>query len=106
MDTRTKITSTPAAGGTVVAGYFDPMTARHVEALAKAGRGLTVLVLDPPEPLLAARARAELVAGLACVNEVAIGCSDDLLARAIRLEDGDLARRDEIVDVIRTKHGR
>ncbi len=56
-----------------VSGYFDPLTAEHVQRLAQArepGRLLVVEVTNPPEPLLAQRARAELVAALSMVDYV------------------------------------
>ena len=75
MDTRSKILPS-AAGlsvGTLVIGYFDPVTADHASRLAELGEGLTVAIADPPDPLLPARARAELVAALRCVKHVVMG---------------------------------
>jgi hypothetical protein len=63
----------PQQVGTLVLGYFDPLTAAHVARLAELGASLTVAVLDPPDPLLPARARAELVAALRAVAQVMIG---------------------------------
>jgi hypothetical protein len=57
----------------VVSGYFDPMVAGCAEELAKLkkeGKPLLVLIADPPEPILPALARAQLVAGLAVVDYV------------------------------------
>ena len=80
MDTRCKIVSgTEAlrlaqAGATVVSGYFDPLAAEHatrLQGLKRAGSPLLVLIASPPNPILASRARAELVAGLAAVDYVA-----------------------------------
>ena len=84
MDTRNKIISperatslarelrTNGSGIKVVTGYFDVLLAEHVRRLVEVANGLHlfVVVLDPPEPLLAARARAELVAALAVVDYV------------------------------------
>lgn len=42
-------------------------------ALAAPGQQLIVEVTNPPSPLLSQRARAELVAGLACVDYVVLG---------------------------------
>lgn len=54
-------------------GCFDPVTAEHARRLAEiaaAGRPLAAVVVDPPDPLLSRRARAELVAALAVVDYV------------------------------------
>jgi bifunctional ADP-heptose synthase (sugar kinase/adenylyltransferase) len=58
-----------------VSGYFDPLIAEHVSRLAQArepGRLLVVEVTNPPQPLLAQRARAELVAALSMVDYVVL----------------------------------
>ena len=80
LDTRTKIIS--AAEAREIAehnatewytGSFDPLLAEHaalLQACAKPEHLLIVEIVDPPQPLLAQRARAELVAGLARVNYV------------------------------------
>jgi bifunctional ADP-heptose synthase (sugar kinase/adenylyltransferase) len=88
VDTREKIVaaeSAPeiarqcrAAGKAVilVTGFFDPLLAAHarrLEAIARAGGALFVAVQDPARPLLSARARAELVAGLRVVDYVMLG---------------------------------
>ena len=83
MDTRTKIVgreeleerldSRPARW---ITGHFDPLLAEHVRWLAEerfAGGALVVEVTDPPQPLLAQRARAELVAALGMVDFVILG---------------------------------
>jgi bifunctional ADP-heptose synthase (sugar kinase/adenylyltransferase) len=83
LDTRSKIISleqareklreTPARW---VAGDFDPLLAEHVRRLreqAVPGQLLVVEVTNPVKPLLAQRARAELVAGLAMVDYVVLG---------------------------------
>jgi bifunctional ADP-heptose synthase (sugar kinase/adenylyltransferase) len=59
-----------------VPGYFDPLLAEHVRRLHKhvtPGRLLIVEVMNPARPLLAQRARAELVAALAMVDYVVLG---------------------------------
>ena len=94
MDTRTKIVTTAEArrlaseglasesGLTIVSGYFDPLLSWHARRLSelktelKAGlkresTALLVLIGTPKDPILPARARAELVAGLAVVDHVA-----------------------------------
>ena len=79
MDTRTKIIDAAQAariaqeGATVVSGYFDPMIASHAERLAalkRDGESLLVLISTPPDPILPATARAQLVAGLSVVDFV------------------------------------
>jgi hypothetical protein len=79
VDTRTKIVPLAEAqriaarGATVVSGYFDPLLASHAERLQNLKREdtpLLVLIADPGNPILPARARAELVAGLAVVDHV------------------------------------
>jgi len=79
LDTRTKIidaaqaTRIAQAGATVVSGYFDPMIASHAERLAtlkQGGKPLLVLVATPPDAILSALARAQLVAGLSVVDYV------------------------------------
>jgi len=59
-----------------VAGYFDPLLAEHARRLNEhvaPGRLLIVEVMNPARPLLAQRARAELVAALAMVDYVVRG---------------------------------
>jgi glycerol-3-phosphate cytidylyltransferase-like family protein len=80
LDTRTKIVegeeaaNLAAAGALVVSGYFDPMVASHARSLAalkRDGKPLLVLIRTPENPILPARARAELVASLNVVDHVA-----------------------------------
>lgn len=82
MDTRTKIISPheieerlEGCSATRIAGHFDPLLAEHVRRLAEArepGRLLVVEVTNPAQPLLAQRARAELVAALSIVDFVVL----------------------------------
>ncbi len=122
MDTRQKILDPQQAaraarqrhatgdGLTLLTGFFDPLLAAEaqaVEAAARPGHALFVLVEDPPEPLLSARARAELVAGLRVVDYVVLAGTDPAgLAEAIapgvrmdRREAGLNARRNLIEHV-------
>jgi bifunctional ADP-heptose synthase (sugar kinase/adenylyltransferase) len=58
-----------------VAGHFDPLLAEHVRRLrqyAKPDRLLVVEITNPARPLLAQRARAELVAALGMVDYVVL----------------------------------
>jgi bifunctional ADP-heptose synthase (sugar kinase/adenylyltransferase) len=57
----------------MVTGCFDPLLAGHARRLEelKGGAGaLMVVVTEPQQPILSARARAELVAALATVDYV------------------------------------
>jgi bifunctional ADP-heptose synthase (sugar kinase/adenylyltransferase) len=80
VDTRTKIVPSDeavklaVAGAVVVSGHFDPMLASHARSLAavkRNGQPLLVLITTPENPILPARARAELVASLGAVDHVA-----------------------------------
>jgi bifunctional ADP-heptose synthase (sugar kinase/adenylyltransferase) len=116
MDTREKIVdlaraSEIAAGLhrdrvrlTLVAGYFDVLTSDHVrrlKALAN-GRPLMLAVLDPPHPLLPARARAELAAALGMIDYVLLLDGADL-ARALEQIQPDEVIREEIADSQRSQ---
>ena len=78
MDTREKIIDAAQAariaanGAIVVSGYFDPLVASHGERLSelKTAAKLLVLVATPPNAILPAAARAELVASLRVVDYV------------------------------------
>ncbi len=86
MDTRTKIVSEERAReighdrpAMWIAGHFDPMVAEQARRLNEAvqpGRLLIVEITNPPRPLLSQRARAELVAALACVDYVVMTSRD------------------------------
>jgi hypothetical protein len=104
MDTREKIVSEAeavriaAAGATVVSGYFDPLVASHAARLAslkKDGVPMLVLISIPPRPILDVQARAQLVAGLACVDHVAETASGP--TPHFRLEPEDQARLNDLV---------
>jgi hypothetical protein len=105
VDSRSKIKPVDELrheGAIVVVGYFDPLYAVHVRRLlelASTGKLLTVVVADSPAPLLSLRARAELVAGLACVHGVIEAPAEvDTLMSRLDVEDvidersGDEAR--------------
>jgi len=67
-----------AAHCKVIVGYFDPLHAGHtrrLRELCRNGERIVVAVDDPPEPILPARARAELVAALNCVAYVLVSPS-------------------------------
>jgi bifunctional ADP-heptose synthase (sugar kinase/adenylyltransferase) len=83
LDTRTKIVPLheieerlESRAASWISGHFDPLLAEHVRRLGQArepGRLLVVKVTNPAQPLLAQRARAELVAALALVDFVVLG---------------------------------
>jgi len=114
MDTRTKIVSTEeakliaASGAIVVTGYFDPLLAAHAERLAelkREGLPLMVAIADPENPILPARARAELVAGLAVVDYV-VESVDGLVpgfTPNFRLEQEDRARLEELIEHVHAR---
>lgn len=75
-------------------GYFDPLLAEHQERIARArqaGAALVVEVINPPQPLLEQRARAELAAALSAVDFVVLGTSDQVLRQEIL--DADIRER-------------
>ena len=86
LDTRTKIVPLHEIeerlqnrAASRVFGHFDPLLAEHVRRLAHAkrpGRLLVVEVTNPGQPLLAQRARAELVAALSMVDYVVLGVGE------------------------------
>ncbi len=110
MDTRTKIVplteaqQIAARGAIVVSGYFDPLLAGHAERLHSLKREdtpLLVLIADPGNPILPARARAELVAGLAVVDYVVE--SGNGLMPHIRLEQEHDKRLDELIEHVHAR---
>ena len=103
MDTRSKVISLDQARSltceTLVVGFFDPVLADHAQRLASLGSGLIVSLLDPPEEVLPARARAELVASLACVRAVILGDARGVVqsARTVDETSADLVARDTLI---------
>ena len=92
MDTRAKIVHREQAPAEAAwfSGHFDPLLAKHARMLHEAkapGQLLVVEITNPARPLLAQRARAELVAGLSDVDYVVLadGVSD--------AADSDITRR-------------
>jgi bifunctional ADP-heptose synthase (sugar kinase/adenylyltransferase) len=105
MDTRTKIVQMEEAarmaaeGATVVSGYFDPLLASHAErliGLKRPGFPLVILVADPENPILPAKARAELVAGLAVVDYV-VELPTGLKA-TVRMEEEDARTLEALIE--------
>jgi bifunctional ADP-heptose synthase (sugar kinase/adenylyltransferase) len=125
MDTRHKIIESKRAqalaqglrakGVKIVTGYFDVIVAEHVRRLRAIKNGsamLVVVVLDPPEALLAARARAELVAALALVDYVVPAdeqAAKELLSHftaseIVREESDDLLRARRLSEHVKSRH--
>jgi len=97
----------------VVTGYFDPLLAAHAERLEEiraTADALMVLVTNPPEPILEAQARAALVAGIRAVDYVVLTeddpASGELAQSAIHEEQADTSRLEELVELVRARHGK
>jgi bifunctional ADP-heptose synthase (sugar kinase/adenylyltransferase) len=119
VDTRTKIITPEAAWAlargsrpaVLVTGHFDVLLAAHVRELAGVRESLPdgallVALATPPQPLLEARARAEMVAALAVVDYV-VSLDDQqmqsILAafpveRIVRLEAAHQQRSRELME--------
>ena len=83
----------------VVSGCFDPVTGEHADRLRELkgkSRTLILIVTDPDDVILPAQARAELLAGLAVVDQVVVGASA-ALKPDVRLEPEDEIRRQKLV---------
>jgi hypothetical protein len=110
VDTRIKIVDVgqarliAAQGATVVSGYFDPLVASHAERLAEVKRErapLLVLIGTPDDAILPARARAELVAGLAVVDYV---CETaDGVAPHLSLEREHAERQAQLIEHVHAR---
>ncbi|MFN7920550.1 MAG: hypothetical protein U0Q16_10670 [Bryobacteraceae bacterium] len=119
MDTRGKIADSSVLdslvnveSATFVSGYFDPLWAPHaerLEELSRRGRPLVVLLADPPDPLLPSRSRAELLAGLDCVDHVLLpepsGKALDPKRPVVQEERSDLDRRRQLILHVHSRHG-
>jgi bifunctional ADP-heptose synthase (sugar kinase/adenylyltransferase) len=127
MDTRVKIIDAQRAAalaqelrasGTslkLITGHFDVLIAEHVRRLREIRNGsgaVFVVIIEPPAPVLAARARAELVAALAMVDyvvpagEQAVG---ELLAQfraseIVQEETADLLRARRLAEHVQSRH--
>jgi bifunctional ADP-heptose synthase (sugar kinase/adenylyltransferase) len=111
VDTRTKIVPTQqaaniaASGAIVVSGYFDPLLAWHASRLAelkRSGAPLLVLITASEKPILTARARAELLAGLRTVDYV---CEmPDGITPHFRLEEEDTLKREELIQRVHARN--
>ncbi|MSV30735.1 MAG: hypothetical protein EXQ52_18615 [Bryobacterales bacterium] len=115
MDTRAKIVDDARAaelrsahpGMRFVTGYFDVLVPSQVRTLERlvsgeapdGSRPLMAVVVDPPAPLLNARARAELAAGLAVIDYVllAAGGKPEWLTDAVSLEAEHEGNRQNLI---------
>jgi glycerol-3-phosphate cytidylyltransferase-like family protein len=124
LDTREKIIDLDRAaaiaagwrGGEVkwklVAGYFDVLTPARVRELRQASNGgpLVAVVLDPPDPLLPSRARAELAASLRVVDYVLLSNGVEELVKQLRPDEvihaqaDDQKRSRELVDHVHRRN--
>ncbi len=96
-------------------GYFDPLLASHARRLEEIAQGpgsLFVAICEPAEPVLAARARAELAAGLAVVDCVIIPEAPLPLVRERLAPDAEFSeeaadegRRRELIALVRSRCG-
>lgn len=98
-----------------VVGCFDPVLAGHARRLGDVrdeSAVLVAVVVDPPRPILAARARAELVAALAVVDYVVVPGDapvDDFLAgleaaEVVRSEAADQEITEGLIHHVRSRH--
>jgi bifunctional ADP-heptose synthase (sugar kinase/adenylyltransferase) len=110
VDSRTKIVPAEEAeriaarGARIVAGTFDPLLASHAEQLRDLKRNgvpLVVAIAEPDDPILPARARAELVAGLAVVDFVVE--SAEGIAADVHLEEDHLRKREELIEHVHAR---
>lgn len=128
MDTRTKILNAARAievarelrhngsRAKLVCGYFDVLLSEHAERLeeiaAQGANKLMVAVLDAPGAILAARARAELVAALGMVDYVVLAGSvapRELVAEfqagdIVHEEDADRRRTEGLIEHVQRRH--
>jgi hypothetical protein len=92
-----------------VAGLFDPLTAALAERLREIGNSgeVAAIVLDEPGTLLAAEARAALIAGLRSIRLVSIARQEEwrqAVGEAKVIEDP--ARSDEFVRFVLDRQNR
>ena len=88
----------------LVAGYFDVLTADHVRRFRELadGRPIIAVVLDPPDALLGARARAELAAGLSMIDYVFLLDGADYEQAVAKIQPDEVVR-EEIADQQRAR---
>jgi hypothetical protein len=95
----------------VIVGYFDPIYAAQIRALMELARSHSIVVAavaDPPDPLLPARARAELAAALELIDYVVTDVDGAMELPGAVVSDirpDDLRRRDELMRHVIRRHG-
>jgi hypothetical protein len=113
LDTRTKIVAPEQAGSrtaqTFLRGYFDPLLAAHAKIIGQLPGPVAVLLADPPDPLLPARSRAELVAALRGVSYVVLPLDDGSAFTPPNVDivdelSADLERRQSLVSHVHRRH--
>ena len=90
-----------------VSGYFDPVLASHAARLEElaAGRALVVVLADPPDPLLPALSRGQLLSGLRSVSAVVLPGDPVAEPRVdAREEAADIVRRSGLVERVHGRH--
>jgi bifunctional ADP-heptose synthase (sugar kinase/adenylyltransferase) len=99
----------------IITGYFDVLVPEHIRRLREIADGdgvILVVIVDPPEPVLPGRARAELVAALAMVDYVIPAgeqAAQALLrhfhpAEIVREESADLLRARRLKEHVRRRN--
>jgi len=88
----------------LVAGYFDVLTPDHVRRFRELadGRVIMAAVLDPPDPLLGPRARAELAAALSMIDYVFPLDGADFEQALEMIQPGEVVR-EEVADRRRSR---
>lgn len=90
-----------------VCGYFDPLLASHAARLEElaAGEPLVVVLTDPPDPLLPALSRGQLLAGLRCVSAVVLPGDAEAEGKVSQSEEsGDIERRSALIERVHGRH--
>ena len=88
----------------LVAGYFDVLTPDHVRRFRELADGQLIMavVLDPPDALLGARARAELAACLSMIDYVFLLDGADFEQMVEKIQPGEVVR-EEMADRRRSR---
>ena len=105
MDTRNKIVLASEAESRLphiaflISGWFDPLLAVHATRIEEIPEqfAVAVMIVEPPDPVLPARARAELVAALRRV-ELVILDEARTLTPALRLEEEEAELRPKFLE--------
>jgi len=114
MDTRRKILSPEMALATrkhciAFAAYFDVLSVPLIRRIVEVGISVVAVVLDPPNPVLNSRTRAELAASLACVGAVVPAPEDPASflealepAKIIHWEGEDAKRTAHLIEYVQS----